>query len=119
MVVKGFRKTGANKDRAIREVVGKIPNEYVECRDLGHAWRDHRVESLKGGFVQTLICQRCPVQKERVLNRHGDQVQHPKYIYPEGYVVKGLGFLSHDERSEVRLRAVQQKIARGNSRTTR
>ena len=84
--------------------VGDILDEFLLCRDLGHAWAPHdvRVSRKLGEIHRVLQCRSCPTQRTQVLSMDGE-IRRNRYEYPEGYVLRGLGHLSVADRAAVRV----------------
>lgn len=75
----------------------------LDCRDYGHNWRPFDAWRVARGAVeQRLRCQSCGTVRRRLLSRQGD-VLAVGYVYPEGYLIAGLGRLTGSDRGRVRL----------------
>lgn len=100
--------------RAVREATESIRTEHLACRDYGHAWQPFTAAwsaSERAYYVQ-LRCGRCGTLRARLIDRRGGQVSNG-YVYPEGYLVKGLGRLTGHDRDSVRLASVQRLLSDG------
>ena len=91
------------------------------CRVFGHAWEYTTAKRDPGEYVQGLVCIRCSVVRSvRINARNGDRLGSGSYDYSEapGYLFKGGGPLTPDERSELRLAEVQGhlNVRRGRRR---
>lgn len=83
------------------------------CRIYGHAWEYSTAKKDKGEFVQGLTCIRCEVRREvHISARSGDRLNGGGYDYNNapGYLLKGGGPLTPEERSELRLVEVQSHL---------
>lgn len=84
----------------VRRPLESLPGEYLECRDLGHAWMHDtdgipvKVEGIVT-FTRQMLCPRCATTRTEVLHifRDGSVVKaHQTYRYPAGYMLaKGQG----------------------------
>lgn len=96
MAVLRLRPPSLNERRPLES----LPGEYLECRDLGHAWthdtdgvpvQDHGIVT----FTRQMLCPRCATTRTETLHvfRDGSVMKaHQKYTYPAGYMlVKGQG----------------------------
>lgn len=84
--------------------VEDIPDEFLLCRDLGHAWApyDVRVSRKAQEIHRILQCRTCPTQRTQILSLDGE-IRRSKYDYPEGYVLSGVGHLTVADRAHVRV----------------
>lgn len=89
----------------------EIDPRYSTCRTWQHAWEPTTVERRGGDYVQGLRCLRCTTERFVKVNaRTGDRAGN-RYLYPEGYVLKGGGSLTARERAEIRLAEVRGYLA--------
>ena len=92
---------------ASRQVMKSIPENSVECRTLQHMWRYMKVNKVKGGWEQQLLCLRCDTEKIQRLDRDGI-IQSTTYHYKKDqYLVEGLGAMDAKDRGSLRLRAME------------
>jgi len=93
--------------------IDAMPDTHLLCRDFGHTWRRFMARHVPAHHVyeQTLRCTRCKTLRERVLNERGIVVSS-KYVYPDGYLVKGMGYLAGEDRGLIRLAAIQSDLAK-------
>jgi hypothetical protein len=83
--------------------------------NLRAAWSYTTAKRDKGEHDQSLVCIRCSVQRSvRIDARSGDRLGSGGYDYHEapGYLLKGGGPLTAEERSELRLAEVQGRYRR-------
>jgi len=97
-------------EREHQATVDDIRDEYLLCRDLGHAWApyDVRVSRKAGQIERVLQCRSCPTQRVQILDLDGYN-KRSKYDYPEGYLLKGIGHLSVDDRAHVRVMSTNKR----------
>lgn len=83
-----------------RRPLGSLPDAYLSCRDLGHAWEhdtDGKPVTEQGvvTFTRAMLCPRCATTRVETMHvfRDGSVVKaHVKYGYPMGYLLeKGQG----------------------------
>ena len=92
-----------------------IAAEYRMCRIFGHARGTHDGQAQAGRYVQGMVCIRCRAQRSvRIDARNGDRLGSGGYDYQAapGYLLKGGGPLTPQERSELRLLGVRGHLRR-------
>jgi hypothetical protein len=96
------------------KTIDDIRDEFLLCRDLGHAWAPHDVKiSRKYGEIHRILqCRSCPTQRTQILSMDGE-IKRSRYEYPEGYVLKGVGYLSVADRAHVRVISTNHMRATG------
>lgn len=93
----------------VRPLVKKIPDEFITCRALGHAWKYFRVNNSKrrnkrhSTYDVELRCTRCPTERTVFLDKYG-KLRGSVYWYPKGYLIEGLGRLTAEDNAYIRLR---------------
>ena len=87
-----------------------------ECRDWRHSWRPYRAWKIRGGFEEHRQCAVCGAVVVRLLDSRGYQTSR-RIQYPDGYVVKGMGRLTEDDRAELRLAGVRERAKREQAST--
>lgn len=94
----------AVKGNPVAEALSAMPDSHLLCRDFGHGWRPWSAEWIpqRRQYAEHLVCTRCQTVRTRLLDEWGAQLGQG-YTYPEGYLVKGLGRLTGDDRNAVRL----------------
>lgn len=83
--------------------LGSYPDEYLSCRDMGHAWKpvtairrpDRNIERILG-------CTRCGARRTQVLDRSG-YILSSNYSYAEHYTISGAGRMTTATRARLRL----------------
>jgi hypothetical protein len=81
--------------------------DYVECRDLGHAWEPRSARRIDKGFERIMLCLRCSTERRQRLDAHG-WPDGATYGYPDGYLSPGHGRMTRDDRGRLRLRALTE-----------
>jgi len=96
------------RTRSIDEALGDLDDSSLQCRDFGHSWRpfDARWLPSRRQYDERLQCGRCKTLRVRLLDSRGAQLA-AHYVYPDGYLVKGLGRLTGTDRDALRLAGVQ------------
>src|SRR6185312_8352007 len=80
-----------------------LPPGALACRDYGHTWKPFDAWRVARGAVeQRLRCPSCNTVRRRLLSRTGD-VLAVGYLYPDGYLIAGLGRLTGTDRNRIRL----------------
>lgn len=97
----------------LQQSIEDIPEEFLLCRDLGHAWAPHDVKiSRKYGEIHRVLqCRSCPTQRTQILEMDGS-IKRSRYEYPEGYVLSGVGHLSIADRASIRVASTNHMKAR-------
>lgn len=60
----------------------------------------------------TTKCSRCKTERSQTYTRSGTRVGTGRYRYPDGYQLKGLGFLDEDGRDAFRLASITRLMPR-------
>lgn len=114
--------------KSFEEWLNAVPDEYLQCRDLGHVWlgdgwEGDNVEKLPHGAVMLLMnCDRCGMGRDRYIGPFGEidgslnryhYDRAPGYLYQDG---KGYGYALDKKdrmkiRAELRRRASEQAAA--------
>lgn len=94
-------------DPQVSAFIQSLPDAYLKCRRLGHAWDDDTVDLVKGQYVVTVVCSRCDNVGVERLRRNGSVAKKRSSRYPSGYLAKGIGPVSRDL---VRLESVMRKV---------
>jgi hypothetical protein len=99
--------------RDVADALQRMTEQQVQCRDYGHSWKPWRAELFgKGGakgYERALRCARCGTERWQTLTRYGEVVSG-HYIYPDGYLVKGLGRLTGEDRGLVRIASIERTL---------
>lgn len=80
----------------------ELDEQYLLCRDLGHAWAPYDVEVLRRPrqIRRILKCRDCGAKRTQTLDADY-AIEGNSYQYPEGYSVKGHP-MTKAARAEVR-----------------
>jgi hypothetical protein len=102
--------------RDVADALQRMTRTQIRCRARGHAWEDWQAELLgrngSKGAVEILRCSRCGSERRQDLDRWGT-VLKGRYVYADGYLVKGLGRLTGEDRGLVRLTAIRKTHRHG------
>lgn len=84
-----------------------LPEEFLQCREMGHNWRPHSAKWVPQYHVyeRSMRCSRCATERHQVLSDVG-HVLSGGYHYPEGYAHKGFGRITGDGRDRLRLESI-------------
>jgi hypothetical protein len=93
------------------DAIVSMRTDYLQCRDFGHAWRPYTAawSEIERAYVAQLRCSRCRTIRVRTISRTGAQLA-THYVYPDGYLIAGLGRLTGSDRDELRLASIQQVL---------
>lgn len=89
---------------------------YRMCRVFGHAWDYTTVKRDGGEYVQGLVCIRCTTERFIRIDPRSGETNGSRYTYAEGYLFRGGGALTPQERSELRLTEVTGHLPRRGRR---
>lgn len=75
------------------ESVEDLPDEFIECRDLGHSWRTVSKGRAKGGIeiIRFSACRSCKSLRKDRFHRFRGIVTSRSYQYSAGYLLAGGG----------------------------
>jgi hypothetical protein len=119
---------------SFEEWLRAVPDEYLQCRDLGHIWKGDgwegdNVEKLPHGAVMLLMtCDRCALGRDRYIGPFGEidgSLNRYHYDRAPGYLYKddgGSGYaLDKKDRMKIRaeLRRRSQERAASAARAAR
>lgn len=70
-----------------RNGINNYPEEWLDCRALGHAWARKGVYQIKGrpNKIRVLQCARCKTKRRDRINASGIKVGTYYYDHPDGY----------------------------------
>jgi len=89
------------------DALANISDEHRECRDWSHSWTPFRAWKIKGGgWEEHRLCVNCNSTLIRLIDKQGYTV-YRRIAYADGYVLKGLGRLSANDRAAIRLASVK------------
>lgn len=91
----------------LQAVVSGMDLTHVQCRDFGHSWRPYSARWIASynSYESQLICNRCKTIRTRFLSRTG-ALTNSNYDYADGYLVKGMGRLTGNDRDTIRLASI-------------
>lgn len=98
-------RNGATPDHTVED----ISNEFLQCRDFGHAWKPHNVKvDRKAQEIHRIFSclHECGTERTQVLSADG-YILRNFYTYADGYVLKGLGRLDAGDRARIRVMGTQ------------
>jgi hypothetical protein len=85
------------------DVVHALKDEYLECRDLRHAWKRlgiFRETDEFGTYLRKVLqCSRCRTRGIDTLTLSGVRLRPRRYEHPDGYSIEG-GLMSLEVRVE-------------------
>lgn len=92
----------------VNDALAHMPDTHLLCRDFGHSWRPWTAQWVpqRRQYLEALVCLRCETVRKRLLDEFGAQLGQ-SYDYADGYLVKGLGRITGDDRNSVRLMGLQ------------
>lgn len=95
--------------RDVQRIAPQWTDEQIECRDLGHHWRPSDVTHIARlrYYRVSHECVRCGMVRIREMAETG-HVYASTYIYPEGYLVQGMGRVAGDAKDAVRIAAIKR-----------
>lgn len=69
------------------EFLNELPDEFLECRDLRHAWIGALwFQEPDGTVIRVTKCARCETRREEVIDLSAQSgVASRTYLYPKGY----------------------------------
>lgn len=108
----------ADTDDVIEFAAG-LSEDFLYCRELGHNWRPYSAGELLGGkkedqvvgYYRTLRCSRCETKREQEVTDRG-LILRNFYVYPDGYILDGLGRIVGDGRGALRLESITRITGR-------
>ena len=73
------------------DFASNLSDRWLACRELGHTWKPLTVQWATKDRVydRRLRCSSCRTVRVQVLSKYGHTISN-RYIYPEGYMAKGL-----------------------------
>jgi len=87
-------------DQSLEDAMQRWTNGVLECRAEGqHPWRRLSVAHRPGILTVFQRCPRCRNERQRDYNEHGYPLTRWRRAYREGYLIRGLGRLDHDDKA--------------------
>lgn len=95
----------------VADLLTELPDSFLECRELGHAWRPLRALHSRRHrtFDVSRRCSRCGTERTVVMSERGE-VYSSSYLYPKHYSLKGVAYTT-EVRDLVRLQGVTRRGA--------
>lgn len=105
---------------AVDTFAARLSDRVLHCRELGHTWRPLVAawEPESRTFVRTMRCPSCRTERRQILNAHGGIVSNG-YVYPDGYLAKGVEGGLSGRRDVYRLEAVIRTLDAADVRAIR
>lgn len=106
-------------DAELKEWLDTIPDEFLACRDVRHAWGgEHRFWSLqisKLGLVRgrTLVCARCGAAKHQIM--HNGVIIKSRMSYPTDYTKPSTATAGRVAPREFRVRLSEAEVTDSSS----
>lgn len=86
--------------RNAKEALHQVQDEYLECRDLRHAWRSLGAFYVGREVHRKVVCTRCETEAVDKWTGKGGRIAR-QYHYAKGYTVKAVRIKPLDVRQEV------------------
>lgn len=104
---------GRDPNLDVESVIADMPDNFIQCRDFNHSWRSHNANYDAGSqsYDVTLKCTRCKAERIRTIDSHGGLVSS-HYDYKDGYLIKGMGRLTGNDRNALRLNSVLRVLGK-------
>ncbi|AHJ86400.1 hypothetical protein 40AC_36 [Mycobacterium phage 40AC] len=93
-----------------------VAAQHRMCRVFMHAWDYTTVKRDGSNYLQGLVCIRCGTERFMKINAKTGLPGGNKYRYADGYLFKGGGALTQQERGELRLIEVTGHLPRRRKR---
>jgi hypothetical protein len=96
--------TVAERTKKVTTTLDDLQDDYLECRDLRHAWRRsslHDIEVTRNTsgkiieFTRVITCSRCGTERHTTFQVPSMMIVRNRYAYPSGYMLVG----SHSDPS--------------------
>lgn len=97
-------------DRPLSERADELKTSHLLCRTIGHTWQPRAAVwyPKMRSYYTAYRCSRCRTERVSWLDSFGRPTSGggSRYVYPEGYVMPGVGHLDPDDRGMLRLTAL-------------
>ena len=90
--------------------ISQMPQDVLECRDIGHSWVHEWTVLVTGASAQAermLVCRRCTTYRRDLIDVKTGEGKGRSYAYGQGYQVLGVNL----QRPEVRREAIRRALA--------
>lgn len=97
------------------KTIDDILDQFLACRDYGHAWRAHdvKIDRKYKEIHRVFSCLHdCGTQRTQVLSPSG-LIVRSFYSYPDDYLLPGVGRLSINDRARIRVMGTEHMKAHG------
>lgn len=95
--------------------IDDVREEHLECRDYMHSWKPYTAKEVKKGRVveRVLRCERCKTLKKQTLAIRRDRafLSTGSYQYAEGYLIKGMGHVTQEDKAKLRFRTIIRELS--------
>jgi hypothetical protein len=101
-------------DKELNDVIEKMNEEFIDCRDYGHKWRSLNASWSRRDNCYTveLMCNSCGTRRTRYIGAHGELLSN-SYGYAEGYQMpSGRGRMTGEDRNALRFASLRRIMAR-------
>lgn len=96
---------------AAQQVADDLPDTYLLCRELAHAWLPFNANIDRHGIIErTVRCSRCQTKRIMGVNSRNGEILSSRYEYPEGYTLRGVGRIAGPARDVLRLASLGRSI---------
>lgn len=102
-----------NGESDYSDSIAHMPGAHLQCRDFGHSWRPFtaRWNAEFDCFESRLRCTRCRTVRNRYISRNGELLSS-HYAYADGYLIRGFGRRTAEDRAELRLASIMRILER-------
>lgn len=95
--------------RDIQKALANINDDHLQCRDIGHNWRQYAVRKARGGYERSMFCRQCKTARHQFISSKGDVLTN-SYSYAEGYQLRGVGRLAAEGKGIIRLTTIERSL---------
>lgn len=104
-----------SKTKAPANTIDDVRDEHLECRDYMHSWQPYEAKEVRRGRIveRVLRCERCKtLKKQTLVIKHGKAfLSTGSYKYAEGYLIKGMGHVTQEDKAKLRFRTIVREMA--------
>ena len=97
------------------QTIDDVLDEHLECRDYMHSWKPYEAKEIQKGRVveRILRCERCKTLKRQtlVIKRGRAFLSTGSYKYAEGYLIKGIGHITQEDKAKLRFRTIIRELS--------
>jgi hypothetical protein len=99
----------------VEQWADELPMAYLLCRDLNHNWKPWNAVIRRNGgqpfYERTLRCANCKLPRIQTLSMNGRVLTDRRdYTQVPGYLAKGLGRITGENKDAVRLASILRKF---------